>query len=183
MPRNIDRWPGSDRREARIIDQLREAAMRNQYRVLDYSVNQAGVTAGVETTLFQTTIPANTFSRNGDSISFAGAVNYAATASNKQVRLYFGGVNMYDTGSLAITTAEHMEFSGVMVRYGISQYKFTLQLTGSVAALQGVGSYGTNNANSQVDNILKLTANGAFASDINGFIWHVAYLPTSTPNG
>jgi hypothetical protein len=179
-----------------VIDQLREAAYKNQYYVLDYSVNQAGNIAATTTVLFQTKVPAGLLSRNGDSLAWRLTIAYAATASaDKVVSVYFGPQGVYlaapdprpatllfSTGALAPNN-QNLVLSSTLVRYGINTSKFDLQINSSFAALQGLSTYGTNANNTQNELYLTVLGSGTNASDVNGFLWHVAYLPTSTPNG
>lgn len=198
MPRNIDRWPGDDRREARVIDQLRESAAKNQYFVLDYSVGTTGNVAATSTVIYETKVPAGLLSRNGDSLQWRLAIAYAATASiDKVVSVYFGprgyyaaafvppstpATLLFSTGALAPNN-QNLVLSSVLVRYGINTSKFDLQINSSYTFLQGLSTFGTNANNTQNELYLTVIGSGTNANDVSGFMWHVAYLPTSTPNG
>jgi hypothetical protein len=69
------------------------------------------------TTLFTHTVPANFFTSAKQKARFRAFGTFAANANNKQITLDWGGVTIYDSGSLAIN-ANSWEIEGIIVRNG-----------------------------------------------------------------
>jgi len=189
----IDRWvpPKKDgdnpnfRRLSRMVDQLATRAERDSFGVLDYSVAQPGNIAATTTVLYQTTIPANTLSRNGDSLQLRAAFTLTGAGAGTRLRFYFGPSGLfdgttilYDTGVLLISSLNSAVFSLVLTRYDVSALVFDLQVNSTYSVIQGVSSYGSNPNNTQNDLVLSVLGDGASANDAKGFRWHVSYLPT-----
>jgi hypothetical protein len=189
----IDRWvpPKKDgdnpnfRRLSRMVDHLATRAERDTFGVLDYSVAQPGNLAGVTTVLYQTAIPANPLSRNGDSLSLRAAFTLNGAGAGTRLRFYFGAAglfdgstNLYDTGSLLISSANSAVFSLVLTRYEVNALIFDLQVNSTYSVIQGASSYGSSPQNTQTDLALSVLGDGTSANDARGFRWHVSYLPT-----
>lgn len=190
MRGSVDRFPNADQRLRRLIDRLREQLSRNQTRVLDYSVNQAGNTAGVSTVLYSSLVPAGLLSRNGDSLRLDASFILNGGGAGTQLRFYLGplgvytsGTIMYDTGSLPVSSAQSAVFSFLIIRYGISTSVFSLIVGSTFSTLKGASSFGSSAQNTQSNLYLTAIGDGANANDAKGFLWQTTYIPTSTPGG
>lgn len=193
--KRIDRWqpdPGRGltdndiRRLSRVVDELRDVAHRNSYSVLDYSLNQAGNLAATSTVLFTTPIPADTLSRNGDSLDIRFTVRYAANANNKTLQLYLGpvanpvglGTAILTVGPLAVNN-HYATITSRLVRFLYNGCAMDFTINSTNATLAGTNSVGSATQNWQTDLALAVVGTGVLANDISMFMWHVAYLPTS----
>lgn len=121
--------------------------------LFDHYAN-AGNTTTAETDLYSDTISANQLGVNGDKLNleYGGTFVSSATAT-RQVKLYFGGTVIFDTGALTLSLssawtmyATIIRVSGTVVRYSVS---FTtegaaLAAYTAVGELTGLTLSGTN---------------------------------------
>lgn len=132
-----------------------------------HSTTTAGNTAATETSLWATTIQANTLNATGDSLSFRAAGTFAATASvNKVVRVKLGSTLILDTGSLAITTAHSWSLNGSCSRTGAAAEKCSVGFTSSSAALTTTTTYTSATESLTANATLDIRGNGTNASDV-----------------
>lgn len=131
-----------------------------------------------ETNLFLHTIPGSTFSATGAKVEGYVALNYAATANNKRIRIYFGSTVIYDSQNQAINS-------------GTGLVTFRVMATGSVTARAAC----TWNASvtlkadcSQVDVgsldfasgiVIKVTGQGGASGDITAKLGSIQYIPAA----
>ena len=98
-------------------------------------IQQNGNTANTLTTIYSQAIPDGWNGNNGDGWSFYSAGTFANTASvDKQVQVVWGGTTIFDTGALAITTANSWVIYGEMVWTG-STCKFVVNFSNSSAVM------------------------------------------------
>lgn len=143
----------------------------------------AGNSTTTETDLYTDTIPANTLSTNKDKLEarYAGEMVNSATAT-RQLRVYFGGTAIFDTGTLSLSAASDWDIDVFIIRVSSSvvRYSVKLNLTGaSLSAYANVGELtGLTLSNA---NTLKITGQaagvGAVTNDIVGRLGTVDWKP------
>ncbi len=113
-----------------------------------------------------TLIPANTLTKIGDTITLTTTATYAATAStDKQVRIVFAGVTVYDTGALAIVTAKTATFTTVVTMTGVgTQSVVTTVVTDS--NLIPTYAYAATTYDETTATAMKIEAKGTNAGDV-----------------
>lgn len=172
-------------RLTKVIDDLRDFAHRNSYAVLDYSIAQTGNLAATSTVIYQTTIPAKTLSRNGDSLMINTSYQFAANANNKSLELYLGpasnpiaGTRIFNTAALPINN-QSLVLRSVLVRFSYNACVMDYSINSGYAPLAGTSSFGSAAEDWNTDLGLAAVGTGLLANDIKGFMWHLSYLPTS----
>jgi hypothetical protein len=132
-----------------------------------FSSTPVGNLAATETDAFLHNITANLLAANGDAVEFEAAGSFAATASvDKRIRVYFGATIVFDSGPLAIITAETWHLTGTVVRTGAAAEKIATTLTTSEGTIQAIANYSTAAENLAVLQSMKLTLNGTLANDV-----------------
>lgn len=130
---------------------------------------QTGNTAATETDCFSHSVAANTLGSDGDTLNFSACGTFAATAStDKRIRVKFGATTIYDSGTLAITTANNWSLSGMIIRTGATTQKCFVSITSSSSVLTGSNSYSTAAETLSGAVTFKLTIQGTNASDVVG---------------
>lgn len=128
----------------------------------DHFVN-AGNTTTSETDLYSDTIPANGLGTDGDKLAVEyGGVYVSSGTATRQIRIYFGGSVIFDTGALTLSLSSAwtayvsiIRVSATIIRYMIS---FTTE-GAALAAYTAVGELtGLTLSNS---NIIKITGQAA----------------------
>ena len=123
--------------------------------------------AATETDAFSHAIAANLLAANGDAIEFEASGSIAATVSvDKRIRVYFGTAIVFDSGLLAITTAQSWHLRGSLVRTGVNAQKIATTLTTSDGTTQAIARYAAAAENTAVAQAMKLTLNGNLANDV-----------------
>lgn len=91
----------------------------------------------VETDLANFTLPPSLLAKNGDMIQFKAALRTAANANTKRARVYFGGVQIYDTAATADNAATYL-IHGLITRRALASQEvyvsFQRHNTGTNAA-------------------------------------------------
>lgn len=172
----ISRDPKANPRSRRALDQLK-LLLNVACVTLNSSVTQTGNTAATETTLFSCVLPANELS-NEDSIEFSAAGTFAATAAtDKRIKVKFGTTTIYDSGTLAITTAEAWVLRGTITRSGASSQKCDVVLNTSSTTLPTDTTYATSTESLASSVTLTITGQGTNASDVVGERFKVIHQP------
>lgn len=136
----------------------------------------------VETDLYSDTILANTFAADGDKISadYGGIFVSSATAT-RQIRVYFAGTLILDSGALSISVSASWSVSLLLIRVSatVVRYTVTLQTSGaSLAVYNAVGELTALTLSNS--NILKITGQaggvGAATNDIVAKMGSVGWL-------
>lgn len=149
--------------------------------IFDHYTN-VGNTTTLETDLYSDTTAAGQLAANGDKLTavYGGTFVSSGTAT-REVRIYFGGAKIFDTGALTLslsaawtTALTLIRVSGTVVRYSIA---FTTE-GAALAAYTAVGEVtGLTLANT---NIMKITGQaagiGAATNDIVAMLGNVNYL-------
>ncbi len=133
----------------------------------------AGNTTTGETDLYSDTIPAGQLTINGDKInSFYGGIFVSSATATRQIRVYFGGTLIFDSGALSISAGSDSWAVYVeLIRVSSSVVRGVVTMSTTGAAINAYCSYvevtGLTLTNTQ---ILKITgqaaAVGAASNDI-----------------
>lgn len=145
----------------------------------------AGNTTTTETDLYSYTTEASMLSVNGTSIQAEyGGVFVSSATATREIKVYFGGTVIYDSGALSVTTSSQwaiytslIRVSGTVIRYMVSIVVDGVTLTSPCSAGELTGLTLSNT------NVLKITgqaaATGAATNDIVGKLGAVYYWPVS----
>jgi hypothetical protein len=118
-----------------------------------------------EDDLYSYTIPASTLDTNGHQITARYGGIFVNSVSTKQVKVYFGGTMVFDSGALTITATSAWTLDVFCIRVSSSVVRCSVSMNSSGASLAGEASYtevtGLTLTNTQV---LKLTGETAGAS-------------------
>lgn len=122
----------------------------------------AGNTATSETDLYTDTLAAGQLAANGAKVEAKyGGTNVNST-STKQLRGYFGGTMIFDTGALTISAASSWELEVLVIRVSASVVRCSCKLNLTGASTGAYANYGEVTgltlANTQ---ILKVTGQAA----------------------
>lgn len=133
----------------------------------------AGNTGTGEDDLYSDSIPASTFAVNGDkTVAVYQGIFTGAAASTQQLRAYFGGTKIYDSGALAIGVAtNHWTLRVVCIRVSSSVVRCSASLSTDFGTVFPYSTYtevtGLTLTNAQ---ILKITGEAAGAGAANNQI-------------
>jgi len=118
-----------------------------------------GSVSTTETDLYSDTVPKNTLGTNGDKLTATYGVVLANSTSTKEVRVYFGGTAIFDTGALTITAASEIIINVLIIRDSSTSIRYSVwaDTTGaSVGTFAKVGKLTGLNLTTST-NILKIT--------------------------
>lgn len=131
------------------------------------SITQVGNGAGATTDIFSYTLPAGTYSANKQAYRFEAFGTFAATAAtDKRVKALFGGVTIFDSGNLAITTAQSWFIEGILMRRDTTHALCMVQFRTSDAALVSTVTFTNANVTLTSDVAFKMQIGGTNASDV-----------------
>lgn len=152
--------------------------------IFDHFVDAGNVTTG-ETDLYSDSIPANALSTNGNKLyaQYGGTFVSSATAT-RDVRVYFAGTSLLDTGALSISASASWGLSLLLIRVSATVVRYTVAFQTSGASLALYNSTGEltgltlSNAN-----ILKITGQaggvGAATNDIVAKLGFIDFYPAA----
>ncbi len=139
----------------------------------------------VETDLYSDTLAAGQLAANGDKLEaeYGGSFVSSGTAT-RQIKLYFGGTAIFDTGALtlSLSAAWTMYVSIIRVSSSVIRYMISLTTEGAaLAAYTAVGELtGLTLANTQVMKITGQAAGvGAASNDILAKMATIVYVPAA----
>lgn len=145
----------------------------------------AGNTTTTETDLYSYTTEAGLLSTNGTNIQseFGGIFVSSATAT-RQIRLYFGGTAIFDTGALTVSLSSQWTLYATIIRVSSTVIRYMVSMTTEGAALAAYTSSGElTGLTLSGTNILKITgqaaSTGAATNDIVAKLGSVYYWPAS----
>lgn len=158
------------------------------YATLDIDYTDGGNTTTTETDLFTYTIAASKLGTNGDRIEagWSGTFVSSGTAT-RQLRAYFGGTLIFDTGALTISLAAAWDVFCTITRVSSSVIRYAISMTTEGAALAAYTASGeVTGLTLSNTNIIKLTGTaagvGAATNDIVGKVGTIDFRPIS-PSG
>lgn len=151
--------------------------------IFDHFADVSNVTTG-ETDLYTDTLIANTFAINGDKVSgqYAGTFT-GAVSSTQQLRAYFGGTLIFDSGALSIGVAtDSWDLKIICVRESSSIVRCSATLTTNFATLSSYATYTkVTGLTLSGTNILKVTGQAgglnAASNQITASLGSVEYRP------
>ena len=152
--------------------------------LFDHFAN-AGNSTTTETDLYSDTIAAARLATNGDKLraEYGGTFVSSATAT-RQVKLYFGGTAIFDTGTLTLSLSSAWTMYATVQRVSSSVVRYMISMTtegAALAAYTAVGELtGLTLANTQVMKITGQAAGvGAATNDIVAMLSHVIFIPAA----
>lgn len=123
----------------------------------------AGNTTTSETDLYSDTTPASTFANNGDVINalYSGVFVSSATAT-RQLKAYFGGTAIYDSGALSISVADSWQLTISIIRESSTVVRCIVDLkVGGVSVTSSPTYTRITGLTLSGTNILKITGTAA----------------------
>lgn len=152
--------------------------------IFDHAAN-AGNSTTTETDLYSDTIAANTLSTNNDKLFsvYSGTFVNSATAT-RQLRVYFAGTLIFDSGALAVTATAYWTIEVFAIRVSASVVRFSVWFNGTATSVVSASAYtevtGLTLSNT---NILKITGQaagaGAATDDIVAKLGNVRWQPAA----
>lgn len=150
--------------------------------LFDHFADAGNVGTG-EDDLYSDTIPAGRLANNGDklSASYGGTFVSSATAT-RQVRAYFGGTLIFDTGALSLSSSSSWTLYIDVIRVSSSVVRCMASLSTQGAALSAYTAYtevtGLTLTNTQIMKITGEAAGvGAATNDIVAKLSSIHYVP------
>ena len=151
---------------------------------LKVSPTEAGNNAGgADTDVFSHTILGGTLHGQGGEIEYRVAGTFAATAStDKRIKVVWGTTTIFDSGALAITTANSWTLYCRIMRNGsaITQ-KTSCNFNSSSAILPSTVSYLATGENLSSNLTLKLALSGTNANDVVGEFYKTMFYTYEKP--
>lgn len=137
-----------------------------------------------EDDLYSYTIPASTLDTNGHKIEAKYGGTFANSTSTKQVRAYFGGTSIFDSGALTITASASWDMEILCVRVSASVVRCVTKMNTSGASLAAYASYvevtGLTLTNTQILKITGETAGAGTAdNDIVAKLGNIEFKPNN----
>lgn len=144
----------------------------------------AGNGTTVETDLYTNTLVAAALTTNGDKVTAVYSGIFVNSTSTKQLKVYFGGTAIFDSGALSTAAAGHWEVYVAVIRVSSSVVRCSVSMSASGVGTLAAANYtevtGLTLANTQV---LKITgtaaAVGAATNDIVAKLGIVEFLPAA----
>lgn len=132
------------------------------------NVNTTGVgNVGIgEDDLITYSVTGNTLSTNGDYLSFEGTGILATSLNNKRIRVRFGSTIIFDSGSLAITTAADWTANGRIIRTSATTFSAYVEFNTSSATLSAYADYSTGTETLANALTLKFTGEAIADNDV-----------------
>lgn len=130
--------------------------------LFDHYTNAGNVTTG-ETDLYSDTIAANQLASNGQEISAEyGGVYVSSGTATRQIKIYFGGTVIFDTGALTLSLSAAWTAYVSIIRVSASIVRHMISFTTEGAALAAYTAVGEVTGLTLTNtNILKITGQAA----------------------
>lgn len=122
----------------------------------------AGNTTTAETDLYSDSIPASALGTNGDKLDATYGCIFVNSTSTKQLKLYFGGTAIFDTGALTISASSEISMEVLIIRVSSTVVRYVVRAvttgasTGAYSAVGELTGLTLSNAN-----VLKITGTAA----------------------
>lgn len=152
--------------------------------LFDYFTD-AGNGTTVETDLYSSTLAANTFNGNGDKVQANyGGIFVSSGTATRQVKVYFAGTVILDTGALSIPSSASWDIVLTLIRVSSTVVRYTIALQTSGASPYVYNSSGeVTGLTLSNTNILKITGQaagvGAATNDIVAKLGTVGFAPAA----
>lgn len=130
--------------------------------IFDHYVD-AGNTTTTETDLYSDTIPASTVGTNGDKLSAEyGGVYVSSATATRQIKIYFGGTVVFDTGALTLSLSSAWTAYVSIIRVSSTVIRYMISFATEGAALAAYTATGElTGLTLSNTNILKITGQAA----------------------
>lgn len=136
-------WDSTNDRWERIAkDSVGGASSARVYSLLLSHYTDAGNVGTGEDDLMSYSIPGGTMSADGDILEFTMTFTFAANANNKQIKLYYGGTQVYASGAQA-QNAGTMELVGRVIRTGATSQRISVSVRSNTTNFPDVAEYVT----------------------------------------
>jgi hypothetical protein len=122
----------------------------------------AGNSTTAETDLYSDSIPASALGTNGDKLEAIYGCIFVNSTSTKQLKLYFGGTAIFDTGALTISASSEISMEVLIIRVNSTVVRYVVRAvttgasTGAYSAVGELTGLTLTNAN-----VLKITGTAA----------------------
>lgn len=123
-------------------------------------------------------VPAGTMSQDGDYIEFSITFTFAENANSKQVRVVYGGTEVYASGAQA-QSGGSMTVIGKVIRTGATTQKVTVIAISGAALFVDVSNYTTAGETLSGAVILKGTGEAVSNDDIVQVVTTVKFFPSN----
>jgi hypothetical protein len=124
----------------------------------------AGNTSTTETDIHSYTTPANTLEVNGAQVKAQYGINFVNSTSTKQVKVYFGGTAIFDSGALTTTATGSVSLDVTLIRVSSTVIRYNIDMDASgVSVLSGAAVGELTALVLSNTNILKVTGTAAGA--------------------
>jgi hypothetical protein len=117
-----------------------------------------------ETDLYSTTVAANKLINNGHSIHFVGTVFESDITATTQIRVYFAGVEVANTGGIAISATGFLRISGEVIRKTSTTASASFEVRGNGLTTVYVNDLDLTGLDFTAGNIFKVTGTAGGAS-------------------
>ncbi len=143
--------------------------LRLPYPIADHFVDApSGLT---ETDLYTDTLAADTLAVDGDKIVALYACTLVFSTSTKQIRIYFGGSAIFDTGALAVSAAGSLVIPVTIMRESATVVRYAISATTKAASTTEFAVIGRlTGLTLSSTNVLKITGLTAGVSSASGDI-------------
>jgi len=136
-----------------------------------FSSAAVGNIAATETPAYIHFLTPGRLNANGAAIEFEASGTFSASGSvNKRIRVYFGTTIVFDSGPLAIASAD-WQLKGTIARVAAASQKVMTTLTTSDATVQAIADYATALEDTTLVQQVNLTFNGTLANDVVGQVY------------
>lgn len=134
---------------------------------LNTAFADSGNTANTLTDIYSYTVPGSTLTTNGQEILLNATGLFAATANvDKQVEVVWGATTIFDSGALAVTTANTWKIEARIMRTGAATQRCVVEFTSSASALAADSVYTAATETLSGTSALKIQGKGTSASDV-----------------
>lgn len=148
-----------------------------------YATADNGTT--VETTLYSDTLAAGQLATNGDKLAVEyGGVFVSSGTATRQVKIYFGGTAIFDSGALTLSLSAAWTIYCSIIRVSGTVIRYMVSMTTEGAALAAYTATGElTGLTLSNTNIVKITGQaagvGAASADISARLGTIGYIPAA----
>lgn len=152
--------------------------------IFDYYTD-AGNSGTSETDLYSSTIVPNIFGTNGDKITAFYGFTLVNSTSTKQVKFYYGGTALFDTGALTLSASGSLSINISMIRVDSSTLRYSIiaSTTGASTATYATVGEATGIVFGKGSQTMKVTGTaagvGAATNDIVAKCASISWIPAA----
>lgn len=133
-----------------------------------------------ETDLYSFTTIANTFANNGDKIIARYGGTYSSNATSVEIKVYFGGNQIFTTGLHGMATTEHWDIDVLLIRVSSGTVRCITKWLWSASSVSEVTYSEVTGLTLSNTNILKITGQsntGPASGDITARLGYINWYP------